>query len=119
MTTVTVPVIRTEEDLDRVLERIYELWGSPPGTPDGDELETLIVLAQAFEQEHFPMPPPTPIEVVQFIMDQHGLTQQDLVPVFGSSAKVSEFLSGKRQLSKAQIVALHKTYNVPYESLLG
>lgn len=118
MTMVSVPVIRTEEDLQWATDRIAELWGAPAGSPEGDELDALMVLVEAYEKEHYPMDPPTPVEVVKGLMDRLGLNQQDLVPIFGSSGKVSEFLNGKRELSKTQIARLHVTYGIPLRRLL-
>ncbi len=119
MSTVTVPVIKTSTDLEVATARISALWNSPEGTPEGDELDALIAIVHAYETRHYPMPRPTPIEAVRFAMDQRGHSQRDLQPIFGSAARASEFLNGKRSLSKAQIIALHREYRIPCETLLG
>ena len=119
MRTVTVPVIRNEEDLNWVLARINELWGSPEGSPERDEFDVLSVLAYGYESERIKFDKPTPQSHVRRIMDQHDLTQKDLVPIFGSASRVSEFLSGKRTLSKDQAVRLHLECRIPLELLLN
>lgn len=119
MNLVTVPVIRNEEDLNWVLARINELWGVPEGTPERDEIDVLMVLAYDYESEHIKFDPPTPQGQVRLMMDQRDLSQKDLVPIFGSASRVSEFLSGKRALSKDQAVRLHLEYRIPLEFLLN
>jgi HTH-type transcriptional regulator/antitoxin HigA len=119
MSTVTVPVIRTSDDLDEATKRIAALWGAAAGTNEGDELDALIAIVHAYESLHYPMLPPSPVEAVRFATDQRGHSQCDLSRILGSAARVSEFLSGKRSLSKAQVVALHREYRIPCETLLG
>ena len=119
MTTVTAPVIRDDADLALALERVEKLWGSAVGTQEGDELDVLVTLVRDYESRNYPMQPPTPIEAITGLMDRLSLTRGDLLPIFGSPGRLSEFLSGKRPLSKAQIKALHSTYRIPYESLMG
>jgi len=118
MTTVTVPVIRTDSDLSEAIARIETLWGSTKGTVRGDELDTLMVLVNAYETEHYAIPAPTPVQAVEGLMDRLNLGQKDLIPCFGSAARVSEFLAGKRSLSKSQMIALHRTYGISYDVLI-
>lgn len=119
MNLVTVPVIRTEEDLNWVLARINELWGAPEPSPERDEFDVLCILAYEFEKEHIKFEKATPQDHVRRIVEQHDLTQKDLVPIFGSASRVSEFLSGKRALSKDQAVRLHLEYRIPLDLLLN
>src|SRR5262245_33579119 len=88
------------------------------GTPEGDELEVLATLIEAYEEKHHPIDLPDPIAAVQFRMEQEGLTNKDLVPYIGSSAKVSEVLSGKRDLTLSMIRALHQHLDIPAEVLI-
>lgn len=118
MATVTVPVIRSDEDLSEAIARIETLWGSAKGTENGDELETLMVLVNAYETERYDIPAPTPVQAVEGLMDRLNLSQKDLIPCFGSAARVSEFLTGKRSLSKNQMIALHRTYGIAYDVLI-
>jgi len=115
----SIKPIRTDEDHAAALARIDALFAAPPDTAGHDELEVLVTLVEAYEREHFPIEPPSPIEAIEFAMDQGRLTRADLVPIMGSSAKVAEVLNGRRGLSKAMIVRLHKAYAIPYESLLS
>ena len=111
--------IKTENDYDQALKRIDELWGAKAGTPEGDELDILITLVQAYDVEHYPIPPPTPIDAIEFRMDQMGLTRTDLAKFLGSKSRVSEILSGKRKLTVHMMKILHRELGVPAESLLG
>ncbi|WP_419662238.1 hypothetical protein Dvar_26890 [Desulfosarcina variabilis str. Montpellier] len=86
--------VKTEEDYDAALARIEELWGTDPGTPEGDELDVLLVLVGAYEDQHHPVPNPSPIEAIRFVMEQKGLKNSDLIPYLGSRPQVSEILNG-------------------------
>ena len=118
MTTVLAPVIRDDADLAAALERVEAIWGTAIGSPEGDELDVLVTLVHEYESRHHAMVPPTPIEEVVGLMDRLNLTRRDLIPVFGTHGRLSEFLNGKRPLSKTQIKALHNLYRIPYESLI-
>jgi HTH-type transcriptional regulator / antitoxin HigA len=111
--------IRTEEDYDKALVRIDQLMNAQLGTPDGDELDILVTLVEAYEAKHYAMPICDPVEAIKFRMEQMGLEPKDLTSIIGSRSKVSEVLNHKRQLSIAMIRNLHARLHVPYESLLG
>lgn len=111
--------IRTELDYDVALERIDRLMNAQLGTPDGDELDILVILIEAYEAKHYPMPVCDPVEAIKFRMEQMGLEPKDLTSIIGSRSKVSEVLNHKRQLSITMIRNLHARLHVPYESLLG
>jgi HTH-type transcriptional regulator/antitoxin HigA len=111
--------IRTELDYDTALVRIDQLMNAQLGTPDGDELDILVTLVEAYEAKHYPMPICDPVEAIKFRMEQMGLEPKDLTSIIGSRSKVSEVLNHKRQLSIAMIRNLHAKLHVPYESLLG
>ncbi len=91
--------IRTESDHERAVARISELMGAAPGTPEGDELDVLATLVDAFEAKHDAMEAPDPVTAIQFRMEQQGLTRKDLEPLIGSRARVSEILTRKRNLT--------------------
>ncbi len=116
---VMVRPIRSEEDFDVARERIAKLMAASPGSPEEDELDILLTLAQAYEHEHYPVGPPNPIEAVKFAMDRLGLSQRDLAPYFGAESRVSEFLRGKRCLTVEMIRRLHEALGIPAEFLLG
>jgi HTH-type transcriptional regulator/antitoxin HigA len=111
--------IRTTADYDRALEEIQRLWHAAPGTADAEKLEMLGALVEAYEQDTYPMPAPDPIEAIKFRMDQQGLSQADLVPIFGTRARVSEILGRKRALTLEMIRRLHHKLHIPLESLVS
>ncbi len=111
-------VIKNDREYEAALARIDQLMDAAPGTPDGDELELLTTLVEVYEDKHFPIELPDPIDAIRFRMEQSGLKQQDLVPYIGSRSKVSEVLAGKRPLSLKMIRALHKGLGVPADLLL-
>lgn len=99
--------------------RIDQLMNAQLGTPEGDELDILVTLVEAYEAKHYAMPVCDPVEAIKFRMEQMGLKPKDLTSIIGSRSKVSEVLNHKRQLSIAMIRNLHARLHVPYESLLG
>ncbi|MDD5706825.1 MAG: ImmA/IrrE family metallo-endopeptidase [Kiritimatiellae bacterium] len=111
-------LIKTEADHAAALARIDAIFGARPDTPDGDELELLVHLVEAYEGAHHAIEPPDPIEAIRFRMEQDRLKQTDLTPFIGSKSKVSEVLSGKRPLSLAMIRALHKGLGIPAHVLI-
>ena len=117
MSTVIKP-IRTEEDHRRALERIDKIFDAEEGTPEGDELEVLVDLVMFYESKTVDIGFPDPISAIKFRMDQAGLTQRDLMPYIGSRSKVSEVLSGKRDLTLSMARALHQNLGIPADVLL-
>jgi HTH-type transcriptional regulator / antitoxin HigA len=114
--------IRTERDYRLALKRIDELITLDPkeGTSAFDELDLISTLVESYENIHYQIDAPDPLKAIQFIMDEKGLTQKDLVKYFnGSKSLVSAFLSGKRELSKSVIKSLHRELGIPYEILMG
>lgn len=105
--------IRTEADNEAALDEIETLWGSPLGTPKGDRLDVLITLVDAFEEKHYPIPPPDPIAAIRFRMEQMGLTNKDLTKFLGESGRVSEILNKNRALSINHIRNLEAGLNIP------
>ncbi|HEY0794256.1 MAG TPA: helix-turn-helix domain-containing protein [Acidisarcina sp.] len=116
---IQVHPIHTEEDNDRALARIYELMSARPGTPEGEELDVLVTLVDAYETKNFPVESPGPLAMIEFRMDQQGMTRKDLEPFIGSRARVSEVLSGKRQLTLAMIRRLSVGLGVSADLLIG
>jgi HTH-type transcriptional regulator / antitoxin HigA len=110
--------IKNDRELNRALKRIDELWGAKPGTPKGDELDVLMLLVEKYEDEHFAIPASDPIEAIKFLMEQNSLSRKDLEPYIGTSGRVSEVLSRKRNLTLAMIKKLHEGLKIPYECLI-
>jgi HTH-type transcriptional regulator/antitoxin HigA len=115
---VEVQNIKTEADYAAALARLELLMDAQAGTPEADTLDVLATLIEAYEEKHHPIDLPDPIAAVQFRMEQEGLSNKDLVPYIGSSAKVSEVLSGKRDLTLSMIRALHQHLDIPAEVLI-
>src|SRR6266567_3041026 len=112
-------VIKTKADYEAVLARVEKLMDARPNTPEGDELEILSLLVHDYEEKTFPMDKPDPVEAIRFRMEQRGLGPTDLVPFLGSRSRVSEVLSGRRNLSLKMIRALVRGLGIPAEVLLG
>jgi len=110
--------IRNEVDYDAALTEIERLWGARIGTPQGDRLDILATLVDAYENEHYPMDPPDPIEAIKFRMEQQGLTRKDLEGILGSRTRVAEVLNRRRGLSMNMIRRLHEKLGIPAEVLI-
>lgn len=111
--------IKTEQDYKDSLNRIEALWGSKRDTPEGDELDLLATLVEAYEMKHFPIAPPDPIDAIKFRMEQMGMTQADMVQYLGSQSRVSEVLNGKRGLTLKMVKSLYKGLKISPEILLA
>jgi HTH-type transcriptional regulator/antitoxin HigA len=112
-------LIKNDEDYKKALSRIEELMDAQPDTPEMDELELMTALVEMYEDRHYPISPPDPLEAIKFRMDQLGLTQQDMVPYIGTKSKVSEVLNGKRPLSLTMMRSLNKYLSISAEVLLN
>lgn len=110
--------IRTEQEYEAALTRVDELMDAELGTPEGEELDVLVDLIEAYESRHVPMGYPSAVEAIEFRMEQDGLSPRDLVPFIGSRTKVSEVLSGKRAVTMPMARALHKHLGIPAEVLM-
>jgi len=110
--------IRTEADYEAALVVIERLWGARAGTLAGDRLDILATLVDAYENEHYPMDPPDPIEAIKFRMEQQGLNRKDLADVLGSRTRVAEVLNRRRGLSINMIRRLHEKLGISVEVLI-
>jgi HTH-type transcriptional regulator / antitoxin HigA len=110
--------IRTRVDYERTLREIERLWGSREGTPQGDRLDVLATLVDAYEQKHFPIDPADPIEAIRFRLEQQGLDSRALVGVIGGRSRVHEVMQRKRALSLEMIRRLHQRFGIPAEVLI-
>jgi HTH-type transcriptional regulator/antitoxin HigA len=110
--------IRSEADHRTALAEVERLWGAKSGTPEGDRLDVLATLIDAYEATRFPMDPPDPIEAIRFRMEQQGLTRKDLEPHIGTRTRVAEVLNRRRNLSIAMIRRLHEGLGIPAEVLI-
>lgn len=117
MTTELKP-IRSEADHEAAMEEVARLWGAKSGTPDGDRLDVLATLIDAYEAKHHAMDTPDPVEAIKFRMEQQGMTRRDLEGVIGTRTRIAEVLNRKRGLSIDMIRRLHSTLGIPAEVLI-
>jgi HTH-type transcriptional regulator/antitoxin HigA len=113
-----INLIKTENDYNQALERLEIIFDAKKGTEEGDELELLGILIDQYENEHFPIDLPDPIEAIKFRMEQMGYTQNDLAKIIGFKSRASEILNRKRKLSLEMIRQLHTSLNIPTEVLI-
>jgi HTH-type transcriptional regulator / antitoxin HigA len=110
--------IRTRKDYQAALAAIEQLMGAKRNSPQGDRLDVLVTLVEAYEARHFPLDLPDPVAAIKFVMEQRDLTAKDLVPFIGQTNRVYEVLSHKRPLTMAMAWKLHRGLGIPAESLL-
>jgi len=113
--------IKTQADYKAMLKEVSRLMENDPklGTPEGDRLDVLATLIEAYEAKHYPIDPPDPIEAIKFRMEQQGLTVKDLEPMIGRRNRVYEVLNRKRALTLPMIRRLHKGLGISAESLIS
>ena len=115
----TIKPIKTKRDYQTALKQIERLWDAKRNTPKGDRLEVLVTLVEAYEQKHYKVEPPDPVEAIKFRMEQLGLKASDLAKILGGRSRVSEVLNRKRKLTVDMMRSLRKRLDIPAESLLG
>ena len=114
-----IKAIKTKKDYLEALKKIEKLFDAKPNTQNGDLLEVLVTLVEAYEQKHYSIAPPDAVEAIKFRMEQFGLKQADIAKVIGGKNRASEILNRKRELTAKMMRDLHKTFNIPAESLLA
>jgi len=110
--------IKTKVDHRAALKEIEALMAAEPDTPEGERLDVLVTLVEAYENKHYRLDLPDPVEAIKFRMEQKGMTPKDLVPMIGRINRVYEVLSRKRPLTLAMIQRLHGELGIPAESLI-
>lgn len=110
--------IRTKVDYRAALKAIESLMSAKANTPEGDRLDVLVTLVEAYERAHWPMDLPDAVDAIKYRMEQSGLTVKDLEPVIGRRNRVYEVLSRRRPLTLRMIEGLHAKFGIPAESLL-
>lgn len=110
--------IKTERDYRHAMKELETLIDAPANSPKGDRLDILATLIDAWEQKHYPIDPPDPVDAIRFAMEQRGLTRRDLEPFLGSRARVAEILNHKRPLTLRMIRKLHTGLGIPAEVLI-
>lgn len=110
--------IKTEADYRAALAEVERLWDAEPDTSEGDRVDLLVTLIEAYETAHYPIDNPDPIAAIEFMMEQKGLKRRDLEPAIGSRARVSEIMNRKRALTLPMIRALSRLLHIPADVLV-
>jgi HTH-type transcriptional regulator/antitoxin HigA len=110
--------IKSDSDYRSALVEVEGLMMSGPDTPEGEKLDVMITLIEAYEAKHFPMELPDPVEAIKFEMQRKGLKAKDLEPMIGKRNRVYEILNHKRSLTLKMIWKLHEGLGIPAESLI-
>jgi len=110
--------IKTRKDYEATLASIEELMDARRNTPEGDRLEVLVTLVEAYEARHFPLDLPDPVAAIKLVMEQRSLGVKDLVPYIGQPNRVYEILNRRRPLTMAMAWKLHRGLGIPAESLI-
>jgi HTH-type transcriptional regulator/antitoxin HigA len=115
----TIRPIKTEEHYKEAMTQMQSLWDCPENSPEADVLEVLSMLIEQYEKTHHAITPLDPIDAIRYEMDEHGLSQKDMVKYFGSKERVSEVLNRKRPLTLKMIKTLHRDLGIPARILLA
>ena len=110
--------IKTKADYRAALKEVEALMAAERDTPEGERLDVLVTLVEAYENKHYPLDLPDPVEAIRFRMEQKGMTPKDLVPMIGQINRVYEVLNRRRPLTLAMIRRLHSDLGIPAESLI-
>ena len=113
-----IKAIKTETDYNDALTRMEHIFHAPENTPEGDEAEVLSILIEKYEDEHFPLGMPDPIEAIKFRMEQMNMKQKELAQVVGFTSRVSEILNKKRKLTLTMVRKLSSRLKIPTEVLV-
>jgi HTH-type transcriptional regulator/antitoxin HigA len=110
--------IKTKADYRAALKEIEALMEAELNTPEGERLDVLVTLIEAYENKHYRFDLPDPVEAIKYRMEQKGMTPKDLVPMIGRINRVYEVLRRRRPLTLAMIQRLHSELGIPAESLI-
>jgi HTH-type transcriptional regulator/antitoxin HigA len=110
--------IKNEDDYKATLSEVERLFDAAPDTADGDRLDVLTTLLEVYEKTHYSIPSPDPVEAIKYWMESRGITRQDLAPLMGSRARVSEIFNHRRGLTLTMIRNLHDKLGIPAEALI-
>jgi HTH-type transcriptional regulator/antitoxin HigA len=113
--------VKTKKDYEAALQRCYSLMQKniKANTQQADELGILSILVENYEQKHYPVPPPNPVDAIKYRLEQIGMDEKELNKILGGRSRKSEILSGKRKLSLSMIRELHNKLNIPAETLIA
>jgi len=112
-------ILKTASDYNTAIDRTIELFDAQPGSAKFDELELLLILVKDYEDKHYQIPSPNPIEAIKLKMEETGLKNKDLAPILGSEGHISAILSGKRKLTLEMARDINEVLGIPAEILLN
>ena len=112
-------ILKTEQEYKETLNRTIEIFHAEEGTPESDELDILLLLVKDYEDKHFSLPDPDPIDVVKMKLKEKGLKQKDLEHIIGSKSYVSSVLAGKKELTLKMVKGLHHFLGIPAEIFMA
>jgi HTH-type transcriptional regulator / antitoxin HigA len=117
----TIKPIKTEADYDNAIVRINQLLdlNPQPGTDQDNELDILSTLVEAYEDEHYPILPPDPVDAIKVVMEEKGMDNKQLIPLLGSKSRVSEVMNRKKPFTLKMIYNLHKALGLPLEVFIN
>lgn len=116
---IEIKPVKTKKDYKLALKQIEALWDAPEKSGEAELLEVLSILVDEYEQKHFPITSPDPIEAIKYRMEQLNLSQQDLAKYLGGKNRASEVMNRKRPLTLKMIKALYMHLHIPAEALLS
>ncbi len=114
-----IKVLKSEKEYTKALKRLEKVFHAPIDSIEGDEADLLSILIEKYEDEHYPIDAPDPIEAIRFRMEQMDMTKKELAEIIGYKSRVSEIFSRKRKLTLKMIRNLHDKMKIPYESLIS
>ena len=118
MNDINLKPLKSKEDYNSAVKQCESLMNAKEGTFEAILAEALAILIEKYEDVHYPIDPPDPIEAIKFWMEQMGLEKRDMIKYLGSSSRVSEIFRKKRQLSINMIRKLHEGLGIPLETLV-
>jgi|SRR6185312_2154828 len=118
MKTYTLKIIKTKKQYEDALERFYTVFHAKAGTPESDEADLLALLIGDYEEKHFVINAPDPIEAIKYRMEKEGLTNKDLAKILGFKSRVTDIFNGHRKLNLTMVRNLHEQLHIPLESLV-
>ncbi len=119
MGTTMLKILKTKAEYNAALERTIGIFHPEEGTPESDELDVLLLLIKDYEDRHYNIPAPDPIEVIKLKLEEMGLKQKDLEPIIGSKGYVSQVLSGKKELTLKMVKGLHQYLGISADIFLA
>jgi HTH-type transcriptional regulator/antitoxin HigA len=115
---VPIKILKTKRDYQESLERFEDIFQAKPGSAEGDEADVLALLIKDYEDKHYIIDAPSPIEAIKYRMEQQGLTNKDLAQILGFKSRVSDIFKNNRKLNLSMIRKLYHTLNIPLETLV-